>query len=181
MAKRAAVFVDGSNFFKYCEELHIYAYQLEWDLLIPDIVMDREIVYAKYYDCPKNDQEVPDQAQRQKQFFSIMRAIPWMELCFGRLEPRYNDAGQRHLVEKAVDVQIAVDMVLGAYRDEYDHAFLLSADGDFTPAVAAAQEMGKRVYIATPGKSFQLGQAANTFIRLDSHRLNNFLRRHGGP
>lgn len=181
MAKRAAIFVDGSNFFKYCEELHIYAYQLEWNRLIPDLVMDREIVCARYYDCPKNELEVPEQARRQKQFFSLLRAVPWMELRFGRLEPRYDAAGNRHLVEKAVDVKIAVDMVLGAVRDEYDHAYLLSADGDFSPAIEAAQGLGKRVYVATPGQSHQLGQAADVFIRIDSHQLNGWLRRHGGP
>lgn len=180
MAKRAAIFVDGSNFFKYCEELHIYAYQLEWDTMIRDIVMAREIVYARYYDCPKRENEVPEQAKRQKQFFSLLRKISWMELVFGRLEPR--GAGQnKHLVEKAVDVHIAVDMVLGAAQDKYDHAFLLSADGDFTPAVKAAQDFGKRVYVVTPGNSHQLGQAADVFVRLDSARLNSFLRRHGGP
>ena len=84
--KRAAIFVDGSNFFKYCEELHIYAYQLEWDRLIPDLIMDRQIVYARYYDCPKNEREVPDQAQRQKRFFSLLRGIPW-PLCSLRGRP----------------------------------------------------------------------------------------------
>ena len=42
---------------------------------------------------------------------------------------------QRVLVEKAVDVQLAVDIVMMGERDEYDAAYLLSADGDFTPAV----------------------------------------------
>ena len=182
MAKhRAAIFVDGSNFFKYCEELQIYAYQLEWDRLIPDLVGDREIAYANYYDCPKNEAEVPEQAQRQKQFFSHLRQIPWMNLKFGRLEPRVDERGYRHLVEKAVDVKIAVDMVLGAVRDEYDHAYLLSADGDFSPAVEAAKELGKKVYVATPGTSYQLGLVADVFVQIEPTRLRGWRRRHGGP
>ena len=36
-------------------------------------------------------------------------------------------------VEKAVDLLLAVDMVSLARRDEYDVAYLLSADGDLTP------------------------------------------------
>ena len=38
-------------------------------------------------------------------------------------------------VEKAVDVMLAVDLVVMAERDEFDAAYVLSADGDFTPAV----------------------------------------------
>lgn len=95
VTQRAAIFVDGSNFFKYCEELHIYAYQLEWDNLLEDLVQARRIEYANYYDCPKRidpvnpqDPVVLEQERRQKQFFSILRKIRWLNLKFGRLEPR---------------------------------------------------------------------------------------------
>ena len=174
---RAAIYVDGSNFFKYCEQLHhIYAYRIEWDRFLVDLARGREIVHANYYDCPKNEREVPGQARLQKSFFSQLRSIPWMKLHFARLERR-----RGHLVEKAVDVKIAVDMVLAAVADEYDHCFLLSADGDFTPAVRAVQSFGKRVLVATPGSSHQLRQAADVFIRIDSTRLSRFLRKRGGP
>lgn len=181
MTKRAAIFVDGSNFFKLSEALGIYTYQLEWDRMISDLVKDRQIVYANYYDCPKNEAEVPEQARKQKQFFSHLRGIPWMKLKFGRLEPRFDERGYRHLVEKAVDVKIAVDIVLGAVRDEYDHGYLLSADGDFSPAIEAAQEQGKRIYVATPGSSYQLALVADVFIQLQRGQLAAWRRRHGGP
>ena len=174
---RAGIYIDGSNFFKYCEQLHqIYAYQIEWDRFLEDLVMGRDITVANYYDCPKHENEVPEQARRQKKFFSHIHSIPWMDLRFGRLERRCG-----HLVEKAVDVKIAVDMVLGAVADEYDHCFLLSADGDFTPAVQAVQSFGKRVLVATPGNSHQLGQVSDVFVHIDAQRLTKFLRTQGGP
>lgn len=71
------------------------------------------------------------------------------------------------LVEKAVDVMIAVDIVTGAERDEYDTAYLLSADGDFTPAVAAARKLGKTIFAASMQHGHQLKQAVNTFIFLE--------------
>jgi uncharacterized LabA/DUF88 family protein len=54
-------------------------------------------------------------------------------------------------VEKAVDVQIAIDMVVMAARDEYDAAYLLSADGDFTGAVEFVRgwEEGLRCVLVT--------------------------------
>lgn len=71
------------------------------------------------------------------------------------------------VVEKAVDVMLAVDMVVMAERDEYDCAYLLSADGDYTPAVEAAVAVGKTVYVASPGFGAQLGAVSKAFIRLD--------------
>jgi len=50
--------------------------------------------------------------------------------------------------EKGIDVRLAIDMVMGAARDEYDVAVLVSADTDLVPAVEAVFEMGKRVEVA---------------------------------
>lgn len=68
--------------------------------------------------------------------------------------------------EKAVDVMLSVDLVLMGHRDGYDAAYLLTADGDYTPAVAAVRELGKKVYCASPGTGAQLAAAANSFIPL---------------
>ncbi len=70
------------------------------------------------------------------------------------------------MVEKAVDVKIAVDMVIMSERDEYDSAYLLSADGDFTPAVDAVRAHGRKVYAASPSVGAQLASAVNSFLRL---------------
>jgi uncharacterized LabA/DUF88 family protein len=74
--------------------------------------------------------------------------------------------GSTVLVEKAVDVMLAVDMVVMAERDQYDAAYLLSADGDFTPAVAAVRAHEKKVYTASPAAGAQLASVANSYIRL---------------
>ncbi|MFO7607760.1 MAG: NYN domain-containing protein [Candidatus Krumholzibacteriia bacterium] len=70
------------------------------------------------------------------------------------------------LTEKAVDVHVAVDLAVMAERDEYDAAYLLSADGDFTPAVRAALDCGKKVYVASPVEGAALAAIATTYIRL---------------
>lgn len=71
-----------------------------------------------------------------------------------------------YFVEKQVDVRIAVDMVGMAYRDEYDVAYLLSADGDFVPAVREVQRQRKKVFAASPSKGHQLGNVVDAFIDL---------------
>jgi uncharacterized LabA/DUF88 family protein len=70
-------------------------------------------------------------------------------------------------VEKAVDVQLAIDMVVMAIRDEYDAAYILSADGDFTGAVEFVRSLGKKkVYAASPGQGAQLAAAVDSFIHI---------------
>ena len=70
------------------------------------------------------------------------------------------------MVEKAVDVQIAVDMVVMAERGEFETAYLLSADGDLTPAVEAVRAKGKKVFVASPSSGARLAAACNSYIRL---------------
>jgi len=70
-----------------------------------------------------------------------------------------------YMKEKAVDVMLAIDMCYLAYSDEYDAAYLLSADGDFTAAVELVLKTGKKVYVASPGTCYALGQVT-TYIHL---------------
>ena len=68
--------------------------------------------------------------------------------------------------EKRVDVSIAVDMVTMAYGGQYDVAYLLSADGDFVPAVEAVKKSGKKVFAASPRSGYELTRVVDKFIRL---------------
>lgn len=71
-----------------------------------------------------------------------------------------------YFVEKRVDVSIAVDMVSMAINQEYDAAYLLSADGDYVPAVEAVRSTDRKVFAAFPAKGHELGKAVNAFIPL---------------
>ena len=47
--------------------------------------------------------------------------------------------------EKGVDVQIAVDIVRGAIKNEYDICYLISSDTDLLPAIKTAREEKKKI------------------------------------
>lgn len=70
------------------------------------------------------------------------------------------------MVEKAVDVMLAVDLVRMAERDEYDVAYLLTADGDYTPAAEAVKEIGKRLFAASIAPGAELAKVVYKFIPL---------------
>lgn len=70
------------------------------------------------------------------------------------------------LKEKVVDIMLAVDLIRLAIEDRYDAAYVLSADGDFTPAVDAVRAKGKMVYAASPDLGYALQRSVNTYIHL---------------
>jgi uncharacterized LabA/DUF88 family protein len=81
------------------------------------------------------------------------------------------------LKEKAVDIMLALHMVEMARTGEYDAAYLLSADGDFTPVVVTVrQQHGRKVYCASPGFSSALSGVANTFIKLEKEWFDDCYR-----
>ncbi len=73
----------------------------------------------------------------------------------------------RVFIEKAVDVQIAVHMVRLAYVSGFDRAYLLSADGDFTPAVEAVQALGAKVHSVSASPGHRLEGAVDAHVRVD--------------
>lgn len=83
------------------------------------------------------------------------------------------DIGQRHRqshmrVEKAVDVMLAVDMVAMACDQNYDVAYVLSADGDYTHAVEFTRSRGCKVYAVSASPGAQLAKVVNSFVRIDA-------------
>lgn len=78
--------------------------------------------------------------------------------------------------EKGVDVQLAIDMVRLAMEKRYDTAYLLSADGDFTPAVDTVTEMGKTVFAACPNFGSALNEHCKTFLPLRSDWFDDCFR-----
>lgn len=47
--------------------------------------------------------------------------------------------------EKGVDVQIAVDIVRGSIKKEYDKFYLISSDTDLLPAIRTAKDEKKEI------------------------------------
>lgn len=71
------------------------------------------------------------------------------------------------MVEKAIDVMLAVDLVTMAQADAYDTAYILSADGDYTHAATFVRALNKKVYAVAASSGAQLAAVVNSFIRVD--------------
>lgn len=80
--------------------------------------------------------------------------------------------------EKGVDVLMAVDLVAGAYEDEYDSAILVSSDTDLIPALQKVRSKGKRVEYVGFSQKPSHGLITHSDIRrlLTKQDLEQFLK-----
>ncbi|MDD5725783.1 MAG: NYN domain-containing protein [Patescibacteria group bacterium] len=148
MQERVAIYIDGSNFYFKLKSLDSnLANLLKFDFngLCKYLSKDRKIISKRYYvgvvreklGDAKSQQLRKDQ---QRLFWHLNSAFQSFCIKKGRLQQ--ND-GIFH--EKGVDVQLAVDLVVGAYEDYYDTAILISSDTDLVPAIRKVREMGKKI------------------------------------
>jgi len=70
---------------------------------------------------------------------------------------------------KGDDVNLAVDLISGAYENLYDTAIIVSGDEDFVPAIKKVQKLGKKVINAyfKSSSSAALKKTCDDFIYMN--------------
>lgn len=138
---------DGSNFYRKVKQLSPSVHLTNFDyaglvtsLLPKKSKQDIQITYyvgeiRQYNNQPKSKQLFVGQ---QKLFHHLNEQH--IETKLGYL---LRTDGVYH--EKGVDVQIAVDIVRGALKNEYDMCYFISSDTDLLPAIQTAKEEGKEI------------------------------------
>ena len=172
-SKKIVIYIDGSNFYFSIKKR--FKVKVDIEKFCKKLVGNNELVKIDYYISPLNQETHPEQYLEQQKFFDGLRKISKLNIIFGRLEKRKRE-GETYYVEKATDVNLALDIVLDAQGDIYDEAYLISNDGDFSGAVKAIIErFGKKVnYVAIGNRnsvSYHLKKVASDTLNLD----NNFI------
>jgi len=141
---RVAIYIDGSNLYHKLKDLSIKDKTLfDYKKLCLWLARDREIISCRYYIGvirAKEDDEKGQKLRREQQKLFAYLTKQNFTIKKGYL---MSNEGKYH--EKGVDVQIAVDMLIGAYENLYDTAILLSSDTDLIPAIKKIKYMGKNV------------------------------------
>jgi uncharacterized LabA/DUF88 family protein len=145
--KNIAIYIDGSNFYFSIKKK--FGCKIDIEKFCNKLVNKNSLVKINYYIAPVEQLSNPEMYAKQQSFFDKLREIKNLSITFGRLEKRKRD-GEVHFVEKATDVNLALDLVLDAQANIYDEAFLVSNDGDFSGAVSAIIDRFKKkvTYIA---------------------------------
>jgi uncharacterized LabA/DUF88 family protein len=144
MKKKILVQFDGSNFYNKIKNVlpQIHLTSFDYEGLANEISQSKKsqtIYYVgeiKKY--PGNKKSEILYANQQKLFANLRKQR--LEIKLGYL---LMSSGKYH--EKGVDVQIAVDIVRGAIKNEYDICYVISSDTDLLPAIQTAKEEGKKI------------------------------------
>lgn len=162
--KRVMVFIDGSNLYHGLKKMHCRTDVDLGKMSIQLVGTGREFVRTYYYNSPVDRRDGEEIYQNQQRFFETLKRIDDLELCLGRIAKRPD--GTR--AEKGVDVKLAVHMLSKAYKDHFDEAVLVSADGDFADLIQCVKDAGKKVEVAYPERPYHLAAVADRFVGLDA-------------
>ncbi|MGD9965597.1 MAG: NYN domain-containing protein [Hyphomonadaceae bacterium] len=159
--ERVVVLIDGANLYSAAKAL---GFDMDYRKLLEEFRQHGRFIRATYYTALVEDQD----------FSPIRPLVDWLDYNGYALATKpakeYTDATGRRRFKGDMDVEIAVDLLQAA--DFADHAFLFSGDGDFLPAIEAAQRKGMRVSVVStiksnpPMASDDVRRAADNFVEL---------------
>ena len=172
--KKIAVYIDGSNF--YFSIKKTFNCKIDIEKFCKKLIGNDDLIKINYYIASLNQKTHSKQYAEQQKFFDTLRKIKKLNIIFGRLEKRKRK-GEAYYIEKASDVNLALDLALDAQKGVYDEAYLISNDGDFSGAVLSAKDFGRKiVYIAIGNKksiSHHLKKVASQTIYITKNFISD--------
>jgi uncharacterized LabA/DUF88 family protein len=141
--ERVFILIDGNNFYHRLKELNfLNLLNFDYENFSQFLVGKRNLAVKKYYiGAIREERDNPKSKE-------LMR---WQRTLTGKLQKNGWQIEFGHMLktdgyhEKGVDVQIAVDILIGAYEDLYDTTILVSSDIDLIPALIKARSMKKKI------------------------------------
>lgn len=168
---RVMVFIDGSNLYH-----SVKAFYQRTDVDFAKFCAKlsgpgRQLLRGYYYNAIVDQAQEPQRYAEQQRFFDRLRRVPRFEVKLGTLVYRGFPAVPPY--EKGIDVRLATDMLVHAFRGNFDVAILVSGDNDFVDAVQAVKDLGRTVEVALFGNldsnsSRKLRDTADDVIALAS-------------
>lgn len=168
---RVMIFIDGNNLYHELKG-HYGRADVDFTKFCQKLSNARSLVRTYYYNAVVDRDREPERHTRQQRFFESLRKLPYFELRFGRLV--YFDWPRQSPIEKGVDVALATDMLVHAFRGSYDTAILVSGDTDYAAALQAVKDRGKHVEVVLfgeEGTSQHLREIADRTVIIDKKFL----------
>jgi len=155
------LFIDGRNFLGKLKEvlnpnkekgkkidLTVYNFAGLINKVLTGINLNRKIFYlGKLQKHPETKKKSEELIEEQRKLKNHLEQQGFEVIIAGRVRGHLE---KRALTfkEKGVDVKIAADMIVMAYRNELKTAIIGSSDSDLQPAIKALEEQGiERIYL----------------------------------
>jgi len=187
MTQNAVFMFDGSNFYKNINNMGLDKKNLDFRKLALNLSCSRNIVDVIFFTVPVDQATDSKNYAKQQKFFARLNQSS-VTLKLGNLVPRnircpacrtspaVCDSCKTALnvkTEKSVDVQIAMEMVLGCLNNTYDCLYLASCDSDLIPAINFIRNQGKKSFLLLPenngrlANGYAVGNACDTTIHIN--------------
>lgn len=178
--ERVSVFIDGANFYGGLKTINEKYTDNKFDFkkYIKKVVGKRKLINVYYYNASLKQQINPEIFKKQQVMFSRLRKLGFKVILCKR-QKRYHEDGTIKHVIKGDDIHLAIDMLKGAYENEYDTAILFSGDGDFAKLVEYVSKKGKGVenHHFAETISFDLLKECGKSVAINKKILNKFFYR----
>lgn len=156
--ERVVVYIDGFNlYFGMVEAGFENCKWLDLNKLIDKLLKpNQKLIEIKYFTSRVTNN--PDKQKRQSTYIDALET-KGVNIIYGKYQDNKEECTRcgniwRTAKEKMTDVNIATSMIIDAYEDKFDVAFLVSGDSDLVPPINAIHNHfnKKRVVIAFPPK-----------------------------
>ncbi|NTW84346.1 MAG: NYN domain-containing protein [Chlorobiaceae bacterium] len=156
--ERVQVYIDGFNlYFGMLEAGYDHCKWLNLNLLAKNLLKpNQELVCVKYFTSRVSDN--PDKQKRQTTYIEALES-EGVHILYGQYQRNTIECKRCGNIwasynEKMTDVNIATQLLIGAYQDLYDMAMLISGDSDLVPPIRHVHALFplKRVFVAFPPK-----------------------------
>ncbi len=154
---RVVAYIDGFNLY-YGIKSKGWQHLLWLNLckLISNLLRnDQDLIKVKYFTTRVSSP--PEKVHRQSLYIDALQTLDNLQIFYGQyvqkdIACRTCSAINTIAEEKRTDVNIAVELLVDAYKDVYDTALLISADSDLFAAVDSIRQLfpHKRLIAAFP-------------------------------
>lgn len=179
--ERVIAYIDGYNlYYGLRSKGWKRFYWLNIQTLARQFIKPKQtLVMTKYFTTVVKQPE--DKRRRQSVFLDALKTLPDFQIYYGQFLSETivcRRCGHTYTThhEKMTDVNISVEVMTDASRNNFDTALLISADGDLAGVVATVQNLfhPKRVIaVFPPGRtSFALKQASSSVLHIGHVELS---------
>lgn len=134
-AERVAIFIDGRNFYHEAKNLKKSGIKVKLQDIVEKLVGNRELVTAFYYNALLDEEKDLKRYKAHNKFIKIIESFPKFRVVLCDWRKITQKDGSIRYDTKGDDVQLATDLLIGAFKDSYDTAIIVSGDADFIPVI----------------------------------------------
>jgi len=141
--ERISIFIDGSNLYHGLKVIGIK--RIDFDEFTKLLAEGRDIRRIFYYTAEMDRDFDEQRFIKHQNFINKLSSISKFKVVFCTFKKITEKDGKIRYEIKGDDVQLANDMLVGAYENFYDTAILVSGDEDFKPVVRTVRKLGKKI------------------------------------